>query len=110
MISKRGNQQVGRGRSLGFAAALRIAIGVCALGALLPLRIQGKSAQGSSSESARDEQIARFVESLDTETLLGQTLMVGVQAGEVWPKANENLREVIAKYRVGGVILSKDNL
>lgn len=110
MISKRGSQ-VGRGRPLRFATVLRIAIGFCALGALLPLRIEGRSAQGSSPpESAPDEQIVRFVKSLDTETLLGQTLMVGVQAGEVWPKANENLREVIAKYRIGGVILSKDNL
>lgn len=54
--------------------------------------------------------IRAFVNSLSFETLLGQVFMVGFQVPGEWRRSADGMKEMIRRYRAGGVILYKDNL
>jgi beta-glucosidase-like glycosyl hydrolase len=64
--------------------------------------------QGTPQPSPSPEELARYVKSLDLDTLLGQVLMVGIETGDM-SKANEKLRDAVRKYKVGGVFLHHAN-
>jgi beta-N-acetylhexosaminidase len=57
----------------------------------------------------RDE-IRAFVDSMSLRALIGQTLMVGFHAADGVEASNQGLKELIARYNIGNVILFTYNL
>jgi beta-N-acetylhexosaminidase len=59
-----------------------------------------------------EEKITDFVESLSVEEMVGQTLMLGFRDSKnrSFENSNEGLKELIKKYKIGNIILFKDNL
>jgi beta-glucosidase-like glycosyl hydrolase len=58
-----------------------------------------------------EEKINDFVKSLTLEEMVGQTLMVGFRDSKTrsFENANAGLKDLIKKYKIGNVILFKDN-
>jgi beta-N-acetylhexosaminidase len=58
-----------------------------------------------------EEKITALVESLKVEELVGQTLMVGFRDSKnrSFENSNYGLKELIKKYKIGNIILYKDN-
>jgi beta-glucosidase-like glycosyl hydrolase len=100
---RRGARPTRRRAGPGFRASLILLLTIVSVAALR--NAFPSTAQGHLSS----EEIARFVHGLDLETLLGQVLMVGVQAGEDSELANRRLEELIQTYKLGGVILFEGN-
>jgi len=67
-----------------------------------------KQASSEPGEEIRS-QIKAYVQTLDLETLVGQTLMIGYGDRRGHEQAKKSLNELVKKYKVGGVILFKRN-
>lgn len=86
-------------------------LGLIALAAVGPVVPQ---APAPSLPASLDAEIDRFLAASDLKTLLGQVLMVGVQAKEdrteqEWARANDRLAEMVRTYQLGSVLLFEGN-